>query len=130
MELNVTVIKLNTGKTLYENLYTYYLKQRKITSSNIIKVHFHILPTDICSSDGKIFTHSYIIDFLWWEWLTSCGVDAVIELPSKQIYSHNAENQPECKTNQKYVHNGWDCSSKSIHNNLVNKHRKKNKTST
>lgn len=79
-------------KLKLENLCTYHLKQRKITNCNIIKVYFHIFPPNTSSTSAHIFTHTFITDLLWCEHHIICGVNTVIELASKQIYSHNAEN--------------------------------------
>lgn len=42
----------------------------------------------------------------------------MVELASKQIHTHDAKDQPEDETNQQHVHDGGNCSHKSIHNHL------------
>lgn len=72
--------------------FTYYLKQSKISSSYIIKVYFHILPSGTLIAFYEFQTLSIIVDITDIEHLTSCGVDTVIEFSSKKIYSHDAED--------------------------------------
>lgn len=74
------------------NTFTYYLKQSKISSSYIIKVYFHILPSSTLIAFYEFRTLSIIVDITDIKHLTSCGVDTMIEFSSKKIYSHDAED--------------------------------------
>lgn len=51
-----------------------------------------------------------IVHFADVKHVTGGGVNTVVEFASKQIYAHDAENEPEYKTNQKHIHDGGDCS--------------------
>lgn len=97
------------------------MKQSKIPSSYIIKVYFHIFPAGTLIVFYEFLTLSIIVDIADIKHLACCGVDTVIEFSSKEIYSHDAEDEPEYKTNQQYIHDRWNCSYKSIYNHLLEK---------
>ena len=46
------------------------------------------------------------------------GVDAAVELPGKQVDSHDAEDEPEDQTHQQHVEDGGDRSNESVHHHL------------
>lgn len=97
---------------------TYNLKQSKITSPNVIKVNFHIFPSGLLIVVYELITFSFIVDIADVEHFTRCGINAMVELASKEIHTHNTKDQPKYETNQKHIHNGGNCSNKGINNHL------------
>lgn len=70
---------------------TYYLKQRKISKSHIIKVHFHIFPPGSLIAFYEGFTFTVVVDHAYIKHLSSGVVNTVIKLASKEIHSHDTE---------------------------------------
>ena len=83
MELNITATKFKAGKLIYQNLYTYDLKQRKITKAYIIKVNLHILPSGSFIVFYEFFTLAVIVDLADIKSLISRSVNTVIKFSSK-----------------------------------------------
>ena len=102
------------------------MKQCKIASANIIEIYFHIFPPSFLA---KSLTVTQIVNFTNIKHVTRCRVYTVVELASKQIHTHNAKDQPEDETNQQHIHDGGNCSNKSIHNDLEEETRMRQLTS-
>ena len=45
-------------------------------------------------------------------------VNALVELPAKELDAHDGEDEPEDETHEKYVEDGWNCVHQSVDNNL------------
>lgn len=89
---------------------TYHLKQRKVTKAYIIKVNLHILPSGCFIVLYELLTLTIVVDLADIKSLISCSVNTVVKFSSKQIYSHDTEDQPEYKANKKHIHDGWNSS--------------------
>lgn len=87
---------------------TYYLKQRKIPESHIIKVDFHVLPTGSLVAIYEGLTFTVVVDHADIKHLSSGVVNTVIKLASKKIHPHDTEYQPKDQADQKYIHYGWN----------------------
>ena len=70
---------------------TYHLKQRKIAKSHVIEVDFHVLPPGCLVALYESLALTEVVDHTHVEHVPSGVVDAVIELASKEIHSHDAE---------------------------------------
>ncbi len=45
-------------------------------------------------------------------------VEAVVELSSKKVDSHDAEDEPKDQADQENVEDGWNCPHQSVHHHL------------
>lgn len=70
---------------------TYNLKQRQVTKSNIIKVHLQVFPSHFPTNIHQCKTLRTIVNLSCRKSWPICGVNALIELAGKQIYSHDAK---------------------------------------
>lgn len=70
---------------------TYYLKQRKISKSYIIKVYFNIFPPGSLIVFYEGFTFTVVVDHAYIKHFSSGIVDTMIKLASKEINSHDTE---------------------------------------
>lgn len=113
---------LNNVVFLYHtNSAPHHLKQRQITLSNIIIVDFDINPARVlCSSlDGQAVAP--VVDLRHEEELLCGRVDAVVELASKKVHSHDAKDEPEDQTDQQHIEDGRNRPNESIHHHLPNR---------
>lgn len=110
---------------IIKHSYTYHLKQRQVTKSNIIKVHFQVFPSHILTNIHKRKTGRTVFNFIRRKPQSICGVNTLIKLPSKQIYSHDAEYQPEYEAHQQHIHDRRNCADECIHNHLTFKTKKR-----
>lgn len=104
---------------------TYNLKQRQVTKSNIVKVHLQVFPSHILTNIHQCKTVGTILNFICKKPRPICGVNTLIELASKQIYSHDAKYQPKYKTHKQHIHDGRNCTDECIHDHLVFKRKKR-----
>lgn len=106
---------------------TYHLQECQVTCTHIIEVDLHILPANLCVAcihECKAFC--LVVDNVNFKILLWCLIEAVIVLPSKQVDTHNTEDQPEDQTHQQHIHNGGNGTHQSIHDNLQDKKTKQN----
>lgn len=98
---------------------TYNLQESQVSCPNVVKVDFHILPSDL-SGVGRHqrFTVCLVVNNLYFKALLRCFIKAVMIFPSKQVNPHNAENQPEDKADQQDIHNRRDSANQGIDNHL------------
>lgn len=68
--------------------------------SNIVIVDFHVDPAGLLCRFFDGHAVAPVIDFSDGEKLLRCGVDTAVELPSKQINSHDAEDEPKNQAHQ------------------------------
>ncbi len=116
-------VYLNTWYTRYMRyVMTYHLQECQVTCTHIIEVDLHILPPNLCVArihESKAFC--LVVDHVTFKILLWCLIEAVIVLPSEQVYTHNTKDQPEDQTHQQHIHNGGNGTHQSIHDNLQNK---------
>ena len=60
-----------------------------------------------------------VIDLPHGEKFRRGGINAAVELPSKQVNSHDAEYEPEDQTHQQHVEDGGNSTNESIHHHLL-----------
>lgn len=96
----------------------YHLKQRQVALSNVVVVDFDVDPASLLCGllEGRAFT--VIVNLRHGEKLPCGGVDTTVKLPSKQINSHDAEDEPENQTHQQHVEDGGNRSNERVHHNL------------
>ena len=46
------------------------------------------------------------------------AVDAVLEAATEQVDAHDTEDEPEDKTDQKYIEDSWDCLDQRVNDHL------------
>ena len=66
----------------------------------------------------QAFTLGLVVDLRDVEPLRGGSVDAVVELASKQVDTHDAEDEPEDEADKQHIHDGGDGSQKGIHHHL------------
>lgn len=97
---------------------THDLKQRQVAFSHVVVVDFDVDPAGLLR--GFLYGHAValVVDHRDGEELLRGGVDAAVELPRKQVNSHDAEDKPEDQANQQHVEDGGNGSDKSVHHHL------------
>lgn len=70
---------------------TYYLKQRKISKSHVVKVDFHILPPGCLIALYESLALTVVVDHAHIKHFPGGVVDAMIELAGKEIHPHDTE---------------------------------------
>lgn len=97
----------------------HHLKQRQVAFSHVVIVDFHVGPVGVLCGffDGQAV--ALVVDLTEEERLLRGGVDAAVELASKQINSHDAEDEPKDQTHQQHVEDGGDRSDESVHHHLL-----------
>lgn len=75
----------------YIKVATYYLKQRKIAKSHVVEVDFHVLPPGCLVALYESLALTEVVDHTHVKHFPSGVVDAVVELASKEVHSHDAE---------------------------------------
>ncbi len=63
-------------------------------------------------------TVTLVVDHIHGEAFLCGGVDAVVELSSKQIDPHNAEDEPEYQAHQQHIENRGNGTNQCIHYHL------------
>lgn len=100
------------------NIIPYHLQQGQVAFSNIVIVDFDVGPTGLLCGFFEGHAVATIVDLIHGELLLRGGVDTTVELPSKQVNSHDAEDEPENQTHQQHIEDGGNRSNKSIHHHL------------
>lgn len=72
--------------------HTYHLQQSQITSPDIVKVDFDILPAGTLVVIFQNVAFRLVVDNSDGEALICGGVDAVVVLPCKKVDAHDAED--------------------------------------
>lgn len=103
----------NNGNSTPHNL-----KQGQVARSHVVIVDFDVDPAGLLRGFFEGHAFAMVVDLIHREKLLCGGVDAAVELPSKQVNSHDAEYQPEDQTHQQHVEDGGNCSDKSVHHHL------------
>lgn len=98
---------------------TYNLQESQISCPNVVKVNFHILPSDLRGVGWhQSLALCLVVNNIYLKAMLSCFIKAVMIFPGKQVNPHNAENQPEDKADQQDIHNGRDSANQGIDNHL------------
>lgn len=84
---------------------TYDLQKREVAQPYIVKVNLHPGPVELSVVHCQTF---WFIVHSWGVMDVACPVDTLPKFPSKEIDTHDAEDQPEDQTYQQYVHDGGD----------------------
>lgn len=98
---------------------TDHLQQRQVSHPYVVVVDFNILPADI----SKVILHQsetfgLVVDEFREECFLRRHVKTEIKLSCKQIYAHDAKDQPEDETDEQHVKDGWDRSNQGVHHHL------------
>jgi hypothetical protein len=96
---------------------THHLEEGEITQTHVVIVDLDVEPADLASMHEAL-TLGLVVDLGDVESLGGGGVDAVVELASKQVDTHDTEDEPEDKADQKHIHDGGDGSQEGIHHHL------------
>ena len=78
---------------------SHHLQECQVPCAHIVKIDLDILPSDVgvvCINECKAVW--FVIDDVNEEHLLSCFIVAVVILSSKQVDTHDAEDEPEDKT--------------------------------
>lgn len=94
------------------------MKQGQVAFSHIVIVDFDVDPAGLLRGFFDGHAVAPVVDLSHGEKLPCGGVDAAVELPSKQVNSHDAEDEPEDQTHQQHVEDGGNCSNESVHHHL------------
>ena len=96
----------------------HHLKQRQVAFPHVVVVDFDVDPARLLR--GFLHGHAVapVVDLVEGEQLLCGGVDAAVELASEQVYSHDAEDEPEDQTHQKHVEDGRNRPNESVHHHL------------
>lgn len=98
---------------------TYNLQKSQVSCPNVVKVDFHVLPSDLSGVGWhQRLAVCLVVNNVYFKALLRRFVKAVMVFPSKQVNPHNAENQPEDKADQQDIHNGRDSANQGVDNHL------------
>ena len=102
------------------NLLTNHLKKCQKASKRVIEIDIRISPSVISRKAAWLVGHFGRGKYF------PCIVKTFIKFPSKELYTHYAEDEPEYETHQGDIANLWYGGQQWIHNNLL--HKNKNRT--
>lgn len=115
------------SKNFHTRTISYHLQECQVTCTHIIEIDLNVLPANfcvVCSDECKAF--GLVIDNVDMKILLCSLVEAVIVLSSKQVDTHNTEDQPEDQTHQEHIHDGGNGTHQSVHHNLQGKNNNRN----
>ena len=79
----------------------------------------HVVKSDL-GIDPRVVLHlafKLVVDNLDWESIPGL-VDALVELATKELDTHDGENQPEDKAHQQDVEDGWNSVHQGVDDDL------------
>ncbi len=92
--------------------------KERVSHAYVIKVNLHILPSHIWIILHELKTLTPIVDLSDREKFFGCWVEAVVELSSKKVDSHDAEDEPKDQADQENIEDGWNGPHQSVHHHL------------
>lgn len=96
---------------------THHLKEGEIAQTHVVVVDLDVHPADLACVHEAL-TVGLVVDHRDVKPLRGGCVDAVVELSSKQVDPHDAEDQPEDEADEEHVHDGGDGSQEGVHHHL------------
>lgn len=98
---------------------SHHLQECQVSCTHIVKIDLDIFPSDfteICLNECQALC--FVVDDIREEGLLSCVIETEVILSSKQVDTHDAEDEPEDEADQQHVHDGGDGPQQRVHHNL------------
>lgn len=97
--------------------HTHHLQEGEVAQTHVVVVDLDVEPADLARVHEALALR-FVVDLGDVEPLRGGGVDAVVELSSKQVDTHDAEDQPEDEADEQHVHDGGDGAQEGVHHHL------------
>lgn len=96
---------------------THHLKKREVAETHVVIVDLDVHPADLAGVHEAL-TLGLVVDHRDVESLGGGCVDAVVELSSKQVDPHDAEDEPEDEADEEDIHDGGDGAHQRVDHHL------------
>lgn len=92
------------------------MQEGKVTKPHVVEVDLHLRPVEL----GVVHSEALRLVVDYRDTVDeACSVHTLPKLASKQVDPHDAEDEPEDKTNEQHIHDGGDGSDEGVHDHLM-----------